>query len=148
MPKIDQSELKKKDVLVLRRLRNGEIENVVFPNGLQAGLAKEGFNSGIKIPSTSTPPTDTEDRLYVINGQLYYDGSAVGGGGGGGAPTDAQYVVLSANGDLTSERVLTAGANITITDGGAGSTVTIAASAGGGDPDTETAILANQVLGG
>ena len=147
MPKIDQSELKKKDVLVLRRLRNGEIENVVFPNGLQAGLAKEGFNSGVKIPSTSTAPTDTEDRLYVINGQLYYDGSAVGGGGGG-APTDAQYVVLSANGDLTNERVLTAGTNITITDGGAGSTVTIAASGGGGDPDTETAILANQVLGG
>lgn len=144
MPKIDQSELKKKDVLVLRKLRNGEIENVVFPNGLQAGLAKEGFNSGVKIPSTSTAPTDTEDRLYVINGQLYYDGSAVGVG----APADAQYVVLSANGDLTSERVLTAGANITITDGGAGSTVTIAAAGGGGDPDTETAILANQVLGG
>ena len=143
MPKIDQSELKKKDVLVLRKLRNGEIENVVFPNGLQAGLAKEGFNSGVKIPSTSTAPTDTEDRLYVINGQLYYDGSAVGGGG---APTDAQYVVLSANGDLTGERVLTAGANITITDGGAGSAVTIAASGGGSD--TETAILANQVLGG
>ena len=47
-------------------------------------------------------------------------------GGGGGAPTDAEYVVLSANGTLTDERVLTAGTAISVTDGGAGSTVTIA----------------------
>ena len=141
MPKIDQSELKKKDVLVLRKLRNGEIENVVFPNGLQAGLAKEGFNSGVKIPSTSTAPTDTEDRLYVINGQLYYDGSAVGGGGGGGAPTDAQYVVLSANGDLTDERVLVAGTGINITDGGAGGNVTVEATSPA-DPDAQYVVLA------
>lgn len=53
------------------------------------------------------------------------------GGGGSGAPTDAEYVVMSLNGTLTNERVLTAGSNITITDGGAGSTVTIAASGGG-----------------
>ena len=33
-------------------------------------------------------------------------------GGGGGAPTDAEYVVLSANGTLTDERVLTAGTAI------------------------------------
>lgn len=50
---------------------------------------------------------------------------------GGGAPSDAQYVTLATNATLTNERVLTAGANITITDAGAGSTVTIAASGGG-----------------
>jgi hypothetical protein len=44
-----------------------------------------------------------------------------------GAPTDAAYVTLSADSDLTAERVLTAGTGITITDGGPGSTVTIAA---------------------
>jgi hypothetical protein len=49
-----------------------------------------------------------------------------GGGGGGGAPTDATYVTLTTNGTLTNERVLTAGTNTTITDGGAGSTVTVA----------------------
>lgn len=48
------------------------------------------------------------------------------GGGGGGAPTDAQYVTLATNATLTQERVLTAGALITVTDGGAGSTVTVA----------------------
>jgi len=48
------------------------------------------------------------------------------------APSDESYVVLSATSDLSNERVLTAGANITITDGGAGGNVTIAASGGGG----------------
>ena len=50
-------------------------------------------------------------------------------GGGSGAPTSAQYVVLSADGTLTDERVLTAGTGITITDAGAGSTVTVGVTA-------------------
>lgn len=53
--------------------------------------------------------------------------------GGGGAPTDAQYVTLAVNGTLSAERVLTAGAGITLTDAGAGSTVTLA-----GNPDVMT----------
>ena len=56
-----------------------------------------------------------------------------GGGtssGGSGAPTDAQYVTLATNGDLSAERVLTAGTNISLTDAGAGGTITIAASGG------------------
>jgi hypothetical protein len=57
---------------------------------------------------------------------------AVPAGGGGGAPTDASYVVIGADSTLTDERVLTAGSNITITDGGAGGNITIAASGGGG----------------
>ena len=61
-----------------------------------------------------------------------WDGFLTGGGGGGGAPTDAEYVVMALNGTLTNERKLTAGTNITITDGGAGGNVTIAASGGGG----------------
>ena len=48
------------------------------------------------------------------------------GGGGGGAPTGAQYVTLATNASLTDERVLTAGTGITLTDGGAGSTITTA----------------------
>ena len=53
--------------------------------------------------------------------------------GASGAPTDASYVTLGLNGDLSAERVLTAGSGITLTDGGAGSTLTIAASGGGGN---------------
>ena len=45
--------------------------------------------------------------------------------GGGGAPTDAQYVVLTADPTLTDERILTAGDGIDITDGGAGAAVTV-----------------------
>ena len=73
-----------------------------------------------------------------------WDGFLTGGGGSGGAPTDAEYVVMSLNGTLTNERVLTAGTGISITDAGAGSTVTIAATGGGGSgvyspvlPDTD-----------
>jgi len=55
-----------------------------------------------------------------------WDGFLTGGGGGGGAPTNAEYVVMSLNGTLTNERVLTAGTGISLTDGGAGSNATIA----------------------
>lgn len=87
MSKIEQAELKKTDVIVQRRQRNGEIKNVIFPNGLQAGLPKNGFNSGIKIPSTSENPEDVSDRLYAVDGALYYGGTEVGTGGGGGGST-------------------------------------------------------------
>lgn len=47
------------------------------------------------------------------------------GGGGGGAPLDALYVALAANASLTNERVLAAGTNIAIVDGGANGPVTL-----------------------
>jgi hypothetical protein len=52
------------------------------------------------------------------------------GAGGSGAPTGAPYVTTAASGALTAERVLTAGTNITLTDGGANSTMTIDAASG------------------
>lgn len=55
-----------------------------------------------------------------------WDGFLTGGGGSGGAPTNAEYVVMSLNGTLTNERVLTPGTGISLTDAGAGSTATIA----------------------
>ena len=51
--------------------------------------------------------------------------SGSGGGGGSGAPTDATYVTLSNNGDLTAERVLTAGSSIALIDGGANGNATL-----------------------
>jgi hypothetical protein len=48
------------------------------------------------------------------------------------APPDSSYLVLSADNGLANERVLTAGANITLTDSGPGGTLTIAATGGGG----------------
>jgi hypothetical protein len=54
------------------------------------------------------------------------------GGGGGGAPTTSQYVTLATDGTLTNERVLTAGSNISLVDGGAGNALTVNAQVYGG----------------
>lgn len=62
-----------------------------------------------------------------------------GGGSGGGAPTTSQYVLLAPDASLPSERVLTQGTNVTITDAGAGSTVTVAALSGSMKFNTATA---------
>jgi len=70
------------------------------------------------------PDAGGDDTLF-LNGSGGFTTPA-GGGGGGGAPTTASYLTLGANGTLTAERVLTAGSNITLTDGGAGSTLTVA----------------------
>lgn len=50
---------------------------------------------------------------------------------GGNAPATAPYVTIGTDAILTAERVLTAGAGITITDGGANGPVTISATATG-----------------
>jgi len=50
----------------------------------------------------------------------------------GPATTDPSYIVLSSSPALPNERVLTAGSNITITDGGPGGSVTISSTGGGG----------------
>jgi hypothetical protein len=54
-------------------------------------------------------------------------------------------VVLATNGTLTNERVLTAGSGISITDGGAGSSVTIEATGGSGLSQAQ--VLARMSLG-
>jgi hypothetical protein len=61
----------------------------------------------------------------------YFVHSSVSGtSGDGGAPTDAEYVVMSLDGTLTDERVLTAGADIDIADGGAGGNATVSVETG------------------
>lgn len=50
-----------------------------------------------------------------------------GGGGGGNGNNEASYVVLGLTSSLVNERVLTAGAGITITDNGPNSSVVISA---------------------
>src|SRR5690606_4361496 len=47
------------------------------------------------------------------------------GSGGGSAPSGASYITLGLSGDLTAERVLTAGTNIQINDGGANDNLTV-----------------------
>lgn len=60
------------------------------------------------------------------------DGSnltGIAGGAGSGAPTDAQYITLATDGDLSGYRILTAGSGITLTDAGATGNITVAATA-------------------
>lgn len=47
------------------------------------------------------------------------------GGGGPAAPSDATYIVVSLDGDLSAERVLAAGDGIAISDGGANGNITV-----------------------
>lgn len=55
-----------------------------------------------------------------------FTGGTGGGGGGGGAPTNAQYLVLAADGTLTQERIFTPTVgSLTATDGGAGNPYTL-----------------------
>mgnify|MGYP003651626902 CR=1 FL=1 len=69
---------------------------------------------------------------YDANGNFI---TLVGSGGApissGGAPSTDAYVVLSSSASLPNDRVLTAGTNITLTDGGAGGTITISSTSGG-----------------
>ncbi len=59
-----------------------------------------------------------------------------GAGGGGGAPTTSSYVVIGLDAGLSADRQLTAGAGISLVDGGANSTITIAATGGSGTVTT------------
>ncbi len=89
----------------------------------QSGLGFAGIVA-INIPDDGA----TGEVLTKLTPDNYdYDWAA---GGGGGAPADAEYVVISLDPTLTDERVLTAGADIDIVDGGAGGAVTISVTPG------------------
>ena len=83
--------------------------------------------AGVGVPSGGTTGQVLKKNSDTNFDTVWEDES---GGGGGGAPTTATYVTLTTNGTLSNERVLTAGTGVTITDGGAGSTVTVAVTAG------------------
>lgn len=67
-------------------------------------------------------------------------------GGGGGAPTGASYITLGTDATLTAERVLTAGAGIGFTDGGAGGNLTVAMDVNGMTAAPATVSYANDYV--
>lgn len=96
-----------------------------------------GIASEVSIDISSTSLIDGTSSLSLTTSHqsviLYWDGntwhilsSSGGGGGGGGAPTDATYVTLTTNSNLTNERTLAAGTGVKLTDAGAGSSATLA----------------------
>jgi len=75
MPKIKQSQLRQEDKLVLRNNSNNEVQNVIFPNGLQVGLASKEFNHGVKLSNLDTAPSQITNLLYAVDGKIYFNGN-------------------------------------------------------------------------
>ena len=96
-----------------------------------AGSALGGAGTSLTVEEVDgNPSVSSVTKIKVTNGTLTDDGSGTvtittGGGGGGGAPSDAQYVVLTTDGDLSAERVLAVGDGLDTTDAGAGGNITI-----------------------
>lgn len=72
--------------------------------------------SGVTTATTRTLTVPNSSGTIALTSDITVD-----------APAAAQYVTLATNATLTSERVLTAGSGVTLTDAGAGSTITVAA---------------------
>lgn len=90
------------------------------PNSMSASLDMNS-NRILNLPA----PTAATEPLRLQDLSDFTGGGTISAG----APLTASYVTLATNSTLTSERVLTAGTGITLTDAGAGSTLTIASTA-------------------
>jgi hypothetical protein len=95
---------------------------VKFNQGLSGSLTSLSDGTPYLLAGASVSITTGANGSITI--------SSTGGGGGSG-DAFASYVVMSATGSLTAERVLTAGSGISITDGGAGGNVVISANTSG-----------------
>jgi hypothetical protein len=98
------------------------IENTISRDGTGPNEMNADFdmnsNQILNLPDATT---DQEPATY---GQLQDAITALEDG----AVVQGTFVTMSNNGTLTNERVLTAGTNLSVTDGGANSTVTVAVS--------------------
>jgi hypothetical protein len=72
-----------------------------------------------ELGTSGSPGTDT-----FLRGDLTWQ--TLSGGGGGGAPTDASYLVIATNTNLSQERAIVIGTGLSSTDGGANGNLTIA----------------------
>jgi len=96
--------------------------------------------AGVGVPAGGT----TGQVLGKASGDDYDTEWVDQTGGGGGAPTDVQYLVLTADGTLTDERVLALGTGLSSTDGGAGGSYTLSVDASELDHDTLSGFVANE----
>lgn len=108
------------------------VHNVGASNNLVLKDEAVGSTAANRFALT-TDVTLTPDSVAL----LQYDTTSsrwrnIGGSGsGGGASTGEPFVTIGNTGGLSSERALTAGTGITLTDGGANTTVTLARGSGG-----------------
>lgn len=87
-----------------------------------------GLSSYIEFAEIAKPanPADGYGRLYMKNDDTLYWLATDGTEYDLTTPIDATYVVMALHGDLSDERVLTAGSGIALADGGAGGAATLA----------------------
>ena len=88
--------------------------NVDYYNGI---LFIQDYNAS-KIPAHA--------RAFAYVGRMADEVISSGSSGGGSSDSAASYLVLSATGSLSNERVLTAGTGLSGTDGGSGNSFTMA----------------------
>lgn len=105
-------------------LNNLTLANVTISSG------NIGFTIPVSSGGTGLVAPGNVGNVLTSTGSAWV--SSASSGSGNGAPTNAAYVLVSSSASLTSGRVLTAGANVTITDNGAGNSIVIDASGGGG----------------
>lgn len=136
MPKIEQSQLRQEDKIVVRDTKNNEVLNVIFPNGIQVGLDALNFNFGIRLPNLNSAPSQTTNVLYALDGDIYFNGVLVAPSAGSNLTIKDEGTTLTS----TAASIDFTGSGITATATGNNVTVTTEA-------DGETQILASQVFG-
>lgn len=101
---------------------------VVYPTNFWTGNSTS-INA---VVTNRIPSGGTSGQSLVKASDTNYDvtWSTITGGEGGGAPTTASYLVLGADGTLTSERILTPGTGLSYSDAGAGGAYTLSVSYG------------------
>lgn len=107
--------------------------------GLTSTNVFDAQNKKIINLATPTDPQDAANKQYIDTSLGVW------------APKDATYLALSSNGNLTSERIFTAGTGLSGNDGGAGSPYTLSlsipVSATNGGTGLTAIGTANQMLG-
>jgi hypothetical protein len=114
-----------------------EFKHLLETGRYQFNHANRHRSGGGDVLPGGSLQVEEEDGSPTVAGvtRIKFSNGAVTDNGGGevsvstsgtGAPTTATYVTMSLNGSLSAERVLTGTDGISITDGGANSTVTVA----------------------
>jgi len=113
---------------------DGATSNLIYTNGDEYSVLLPPLQiDAIPIPPTGAIPVVA---VYLLNTTTsigwddLYDMRLLISGGGymsvGAAPRDGAYVVASTHADLTADRTLVVGADISLTDGGAKGNITVA----------------------
>lgn len=98
------------------------LENTLSRDGTSPNEMNADFDMNSNRILNLPEPSSGQEPLRLQDYNTLLSGGTVTAG----APTNAQYLTLATNTSLSLERVLTAGAGVTFTDAGAGSTLTIA----------------------